>query len=85
MLTRRMFCCAGTIVTFSVQNNYNTYRFGGHKVMLLLPDNPCMTFSTPQPHPRETLSRVVCLKACLVSVSLLDKCPTQLPRQRRGV
>ena len=29
-----MHCCAGTTVTFNIQNNYNTYRFGGHKVML---------------------------------------------------
>ena len=34
------FGCAGTIVTFNIQNNYNTYRFGGHKVMPLLPCSP---------------------------------------------
>ena len=36
------FCYAGTILTFNVQNNYNTYRFGGHKVMPLDLCWPCM-------------------------------------------
>ena len=30
-------------MTFNIQNNYNTYRFDGHKVMLLLPlSTPCL-------------------------------------------
>ena len=30
-----MACCAGTVLTFNVQNRYNTYRFGGEKVRFL--------------------------------------------------
>ncbi|CAL5228440.1 g11575 [Coccomyxa viridis] len=26
---------AGTVLTFNIQNNYNTYRFGGHKTLVI--------------------------------------------------
>jgi hypothetical protein len=40
-----MACCAGTVLTFNVQNRYNTYRFGGEKVRFL-PAAACQTKHT---------------------------------------
>jgi hypothetical protein len=44
-----MACCAGTVLTFNVQNRYNTYRFGGEKVSFL-PAAVCQTEHTAALH-----------------------------------
>ena len=82
VLTWAWLFCAGTVLTFNVQNNYNTYRFGGHKVT---PPTPLPALHEHSPEAASAATTPHALPHSRISVSPCSTGFRKLNRQKHGV